>query len=109
MWAYKENYFNKPHKEGYKRQLDFYAYLLKEMKFPVAKEKYIYLVNAKEKGGFNGEMKFQEVLIPYQWNSNWIHGKVTEMIDLLNDNNAPDANPSCKNCAYVSQIVRSGF
>ena len=30
----KDNYFNKPFKEGYKRQLDFYAYLLlqKELK-----------------------------------------------------------------------------
>ena len=25
------------------------------------------------------------------------------MIDLLNNNNAPDANPSCKNCAYARQ------
>ena len=48
-------------------------------------------------------MKFQEVLIPYQWNSNWIHDTVIEMIELLNDTNEPDANPSCKNCAYSKQ------
>ena len=57
----------------------------------------------READGFNGEMKFQKVLIPYQRNSNWIHGKITEMIELLNDNNTPDANPSCKNCAYALQ------
>jgi hypothetical protein len=61
----------------------------------------------REAEGFNDETKFQEALIPYRWNSNWIRGKVTKMIDLLNDNSAPDGNSGCKNCAYVLQ--RSKF
>lgn len=48
-------------------------------------------------------MKFQEVLIPYQWNSDWIHDKVLDWVGQLNDNKAPNANPSCKNCAYAKQ------
>ena len=65
---------------------------------------YFLVCNAdRTAGGFYGEMKFQEVLIPYQWNSDWIHGKVIEMINLLNNNNSPDANQSCKNCAYAKQ------
>ena len=74
------------------------------MEFEVEDTAYFLVCNAdREASGFNGKMKFQEVLIPYQWNSDWIHGKVREMIDLLNDNNTPDANPSCKNCAYARQ------
>ena len=84
--------------------MDFYAYLLQQMEFEVEETAYFLVCNAdREADGFNGEMKFQEVLIPYRWNSDWIHGKVFEMIDLLNDKNAPDANPSCKNCAYARQ------
>ena len=99
-----DSYLSDPYKEGYKVQMDFYAYLLQQMGFEVEKTAYFLVCNAdREADGFNSEMKFQEVLIPYQWNSDWIHGKVTEMIDLLNDNNAPDANPSCKNCAYARQ------
>ena len=30
-------------------------------------------------------MKFQEVLIPYQWNSDWVHDKAKEMINLFKD------------------------
>lgn len=48
-------------------------------------------------------MKFQEVLLLYRWNSDWSHGKVIPMIDLLNNNNTPNSNPSCKNCAYARQ------
>ena len=48
-------------------------------------------------------MKFQEVLIPYRWNSDWIHGKVIDIIDLFNNNNTLNSNPRCKNCAYARQ------
>lgn len=99
-----ESYLSDPYKEGYKVQMDFYAYLLQQMGFEVEETAYFLVCNAdREAGGFNGEMKFQEVLIPYQWNSDWIYGRVTEMIELMNDGVTPDANPSCKNCAYAYQ------
>ena len=99
-----ESYLSDAYKEGYKVQMDFYAYLLQQMGFEVEDNAYFLVCNAdREADGFNGEMKFQEVLIPYQWNSDWINGKATEMVALLNSSNVPDANSSCKNCAYVRQ------
>ena len=98
------SYLSDPYKEGYKVQMDFYAYLLQQMGFEVEGTAYFLVCNADRMAdGFYGEMKFQEVLIPYQWNSDWIHGKVTEMIELMNGSVTPDANPSCKNCAYAHQ------
>ena len=97
-------YLSDVYKEGYKVQMDFYAFLLEQMGFEVEDTAYFLVCNAdRGADGFNGELKFQEVLIPYKWNSNWIHSKVSQMIDLLNDNNTPDGNPSCKNCAYARQ------
>ena len=105
-----ESYLSDPYKKGYKVQMDFYAYLLQQMGFEVETTAYFLVCNAdREADGFNGEMKFQEVLIPYRWNSDWIHGRVTDMIDLLNNNRAPDANRSCKNCAYVRQRITVEF
>ena len=76
-----ETYLSDPYKDGYKVQMDFYAYLLQQMGFKVEDNAYFLVCNAdREADGFNAEMKFQEVLIPYQWNSDWIHGKVTEMV-----------------------------
>ena len=100
----KDNYFNKPFKEGYKRQLDFYAYLLKGMNFPVAKEKYIYLVNAKEKEGFNGEMKFDEIIIPYVSDPEYLEEHIDEMIKVINSKEIPKSDESCENCAYSNQF-----
>ena len=100
----KDNYFNKPFKEGYKRQLDFYAYLLKGMNFPVAKEKYIYLVNAKEKEGFYGEMKFDEIIIPYVSDPEYLEEHIDEMIKVINSKEIPNSDESCENCAYSNQF-----
>ena len=98
------SYLSDPYKEGYKVQMDFYAFLLQQMGFEVEDTAYFLVCNAdREANSFNGEMKFREVLIPYRWNSDWIPESVAEMIYLLNDNNAPDSNPSCKNCAYAKQ------
>ena len=84
--------------------MDFYAFLLQQMGFEVENTAYFLVCNAnREADGFNGEMKFQEVIIPYQWNSDWIHGRIIAMIDLMNGNCTPDSNPSCKNCAYARQ------
>ncbi len=101
------SYLSDAYKEGYKVQMDFYAFLLKKMGFEVEETAYFLVCNADRKAdGFNGEMKFLEVLIPYQWNSDWIEGRVNEMISVLNGSNMPDANPSCKNCAYAKQRAK---
>lgn len=98
------SYLSDAYKQGYKMQMDFYAYLLQLMGFDVEETAYFLVCNAdRTAAAFNGEMNFQEVLIPYKWNSDWIEGKIWEMIDLLNNTNIPPANPSCKNCAYARQ------
>ena len=102
-----ENYLSDPYHQGYKVQMDFYVFLLQQMGFEVERTAYFLVCNAdRNAGGFNGVMKFAEVLIPYEWNSEWVKSKVTEMIDLMNQNKIPKANLSCKNCAYSEQYKR---
>ena len=97
-----ETYLSDPYYEGYKIQMDFYAYLLQQMGFDVEGTAYFMVCNAdRQADGFAGQMRFSETLIFYHWNSDLIHGQVEEMIHLMNSNHMPDAHPSCKNCAYV--------
>ena len=99
-----EYYLSSVYHEGYKIQMDFYAYLLLEMGFTVSEKSYFLVCNAdREANGFNGQMNFSETLIPYQWSSEWIPEKVEGMITLMNQHQVPDPNPSCKNCAYAEQ------
>ena len=102
----KEEYLNDPYHEGYKIQMDFYAYLLIKMGYKVSKKSYFLVCNAVDnKEGFLGQMKFDEYLIPYEWNMDWIENKVDAMIDLINQERIPSSNFACNNCAYSNQYA----
>ena len=69
----KQDYLEDPFHEGYKIQMDFYAYLLKGMGFDVHKTSYFLVCNAKrDDEEFNKRMNFDEYLVPYDWNIDWI-------------------------------------
>ncbi|MBT4062431.1 MAG: Dna2/Cas4 domain-containing protein [Flavobacteriaceae bacterium] len=99
-----ETYFNDPYKEGYKRQLDYYAYILKGMGFKVSSDAYFYICNAKEiDEGFYGKMLFDEVLIHYKIRTDYLETEIQKMIDAMNSENIPSSHDSCENCAYARQ------
>lgn len=99
-----ESYLEDPFHQGYKVQLDFYAFLLREMNFEVSETGYFLVCNAdRGADGFFGKMDFSETLISYEWDASWISGKVSEMIELMNQTDIPEGNPSCSNCAYAKQ------
>ncbi len=98
------SYLNSPYHEGYKVQMDFYNYLLNLMGFNTAKLAYFLVVNANRGAeGFYGNMEFSETLVPYQYDTSWIPGQVSAMIDCLNQDQIPKGHVSCENCAYARQ------
>jgi len=103
----KQEYLEDPYHEAYKIQMDFYAYLLFKMGFDVHKTSYFLVCNAKrDNNEFNKRMNFDEYLVPYNWNIDWIENKIDEMINLMNNSVIPEPNPSCKNCAYSEQYAK---
>jgi len=103
----KQDYLEDPYHESYKIQMDFYAYLLLGMGFDVHQTSYFLVCNAKRDDlEFNKRMNFDEYLVPYNWNIDWIENKIDEMINLMNDSQIPEPNLSCKNCAYAEQYAK---
>ena len=98
------SYLSSPYHEGYKIQMDFYAYLLTEMGFDVNETAYFLVCNAdRSADGFFGKLDFSETLIPYQWNTDWIPSKLKDMMKTLNSDDIPLSNESCENCAYARE------
>ena len=90
--------------------MDFYAYLLSGMGFDIHKTSYFLVCNARrDEKNFNKTMKFDEYIIPYNWRINWIENRLDEMIELINQNEIPKPNSSCKNCAYCEQYANTIF
>ena len=103
----KQDYLEDPYHEAYKIQMDFYAYLLSGMGFDVHQTSYFLVCNAKrDDQEFNKRMNFEEYLVPYNWNIDWIENKIDEMVKLMNNSQIPEPNPSCKNCAYSEQYAK---
>jgi hypothetical protein len=99
-----KNYFDSPYKGGYKRQLDFYAYLLKSMGYKVSSDAYLYICNAKEiDEGFHGKMLFDELLIHHKVETDYLENDIEKMIEVLNSTEIPISHESCENCAYSRQ------
>ena len=94
--------------ESYKTQLNFYAYLMKgmklenEIKYEISHDSYLYVVNGLDaKEGFNGEIKFSQTLIYHKIETDYLDNEIQNMVDTINSNEVPEANKSCKNCAYA--------
>ncbi len=103
----KQDYLDDPYHEAYKIQMDFYAYLLFGMGFDVHQTSYFLVCNAKrDEQKFNKRMNFDEYLVPYKWNIDWIENKIDEMVNLMNNSQMPESNLSCKNCAYSEQYAK---
>jgi len=103
----KQEYLDDPYHEGYKIQMDFYAYLLSGMGFDVHQTAYFLVCNAKrDDDGFHKTMNFDEYLVPYNWNMSWIEEEIDDMVYLMNQHQIPEPNESCKNCAYSEQYAK---
>lgn len=96
-----EHYFDDVYHQSYKVQLDIYVYLLVNMGFQVSETAYIYVCNAnKTAADFAGKLLFEETLVPYNWDIDWVETKLKMMIRILQSPELPDANLACENCAY---------
>ena len=101
------NYLDDPHHEGYKIQMNFYAYLLLGMGFNVDQTSYFLVCNARRGDvNFNKGLYFDEYLIPYIWEIDWIENELDEMLNTINSSQIPESNESCKNYAYSEQYAR---
>ena len=96
-----EGYLAGVYHQGYKIQLEFYSYLLVKMGFPVSDVGYFYVCNADVNTlVFDGQLAFEETLVPYELNTDWIANEIDEMTRTLNTSSLPARNSSCENCAY---------
>ena len=96
------SYLNSIYHQGYKMQLDFYAFVLDKMGFDVSGKGYFLVCNAdKTLDNFNNSLQFDTHLIEYEVQTSWIPSKIAEMKKLLDTKKTPHRNPYCENCAYI--------
>ena len=94
-----------PWKDGYKRQMEIYQWLLRRNGFDVSDTGYFVYVNADTgKDAFNGKLEFDVQIIEYTGSDDWVEECVQYAHDCLIDDEIPDAAEECEWCNYCADV-----
>ncbi len=87
---------------GYKRQMEFYQWLLRRRGFKVAAEGwFVYCNGIKDKAAFNQRLDFTVSMLPYVGNDNWVEPTLCNIKECLDSDEIPHAPEDCEYCEYA--------
>jgi hypothetical protein len=90
-------------KEGYKRQMEVYQWLLRKIGFEVAEEGYFVYANGKaDRKAFDGKLEFDVTLLPYVGNPDWVEDTIFKIKETLDGETVPSSSETCEHCAFVN-------
>ncbi len=88
-------------KDGYKRQMEIYQWILRGMGYDVQDTGYfVYANGRKDLDGFNGTLCFHIQLISYTGNSSWVDKAVNDAWECLSSDTMPVCRDECEFCDY---------
>lgn len=89
-------------KEGYKRQMEVYQWLLRKLGFPVADIGYFVYANGRtDKEAFDGKLEFDVTLLPYEGDPVWVEDTIFKIKETLDKEIIPEPSDVCEHCAYA--------
>lgn len=90
-------------KEGYKRQMEVYQWLLRKLGFVVAETGYFVYANGKtDANAFDGKLEFDVTLIPYEGDPVWVEDTISKIKETLDGATVPNPSETCEYCAFVA-------
>ncbi|MDD5710793.1 MAG: PD-(D/E)XK nuclease family protein [Candidatus Colwellbacteria bacterium] len=90
---------------GYKRQMEFYQWLMRQNGFDVSATGYFVYANGRtDKEAFDGRLEFNVKVIPYEGDSSWIEPTLRKIKEALGSNKVPKADPDCDYCLYRDAV-----
>jgi len=96
------------YKEGYKRQIEIYQYLLTKIGFNVSKIGYFVYANArKDLEAFNEKLIFDVKILAYEGNFEWVEQVIEKIDQTLKNDEIPFPNENCKYCDYIKKYNES--
>lgn len=89
---------------AYKRQVEFYQWLLRGNGLEVSNQAwFVYANGIKGDGHFDDQLEFETKLISYEGNASWIEPTLDCLIECLASETAPAKSAECKFCNYVQK------
>jgi hypothetical protein len=88
-------------KDGYKRQMEVYQWILRKKGFEVADKGYFVYANGDDsKPAFDGKLEFDMTILDHEGDTSWIEGKIDQIHEALNKDELPGSGENCEHCPY---------
>lgn len=93
------------YKQGYKKQMEVYQWIFRQMGFKVNDTGYFVYANAgKNRDKFDARLEFELQIIHYKGSTDWIEPVIFEIKKILDKDEMPGASQNCEYCAYRKMI-----
>ncbi len=92
--------------DGYKRQMEFYQWLLRRQGLPVSKRGwFVYANGRRDLDAFANHLEFRVKLIPYDGDDAWVEPALLEIRRTLEAGDAPAPGRGCEYCAFAMRAA----
>ena len=93
--------------DGYKRQMEFYQWLLRRQGISVAKRGwFVYCNGRRDMASFDARLEFRIKLIPYDGDDGWVEGTLAEIRKTLLAPKPPELKEDCEYCQFAAKAAR---
>lgn len=106
----KEITLDEEYRQGYKRQMEIYQWLLRRNGFAVSDTGYFVYCNGQtDREAFDGKLEFDVKLMPYTGSDRWIEKTIHALKECLDAEGLPKPAPRCDYCGYRSSAQNVEF
>jgi len=94
---------------SYKRQMEFYQWLLRRQGLAVADRGwFVYANGRRDRPSFDARLEFSIRLLPYDGDDRWVEGTLAKIRATLMRSEAPPPAAGCEFCAFTARAARVG-
>ncbi len=91
---------------SYKRQMEFYQWLLRQQGQAVSRRGwFVYCNGRRDLPSFENRLEFSIKLIPYDGDDGWVEGTLLKIRQTLSADEPPPINHNCEYCSFASKAA----
>lgn len=92
---------------SYKRQMEFYQWLLRQQGHAVSRRGwFVYCNGRRDLPSFDGKLEFRIKLIPYDGDDGWVDGTLMKIRETLSAPEPPAKKWNCEYCTFAAKAAR---
>ncbi len=91
---------------SYKRQMEFYQWLLRQQGQAVSRRGwFVYCNGRRDLPSFENRLEFSIKLIPYDGDDGWVEGTLLKIRQTLSADGPPAINQNCEYCSFATKAA----